>query len=271
MKSIYKVKDGSDYELSYEVIPNVLPETTLFLHGNVASSRWWYPTRDILQKRAQGKDFKGSMILGNFRGCGDSLAPREQDINMEVFAQDYISLIDDLQLGPVQLVGHSAGGLIAVLMLAKAPSLFKKALLLDPVGADGVQFEPSMGVAFEMMKNDKALVATVIGSTIYKNNPDSNFFKSMIVEDAFHAVKTMGAGVIKALHRFNMRPLCSGIKHNVLVLHGEHDVLLPMKDSKELAALLPNACFEVISGHGHCVNVENPEAFVKIFDRFFEA
>ncbi len=47
--------------------------------------------------------------------------------------------------------------------------------------------------AFEQMKQDKNLTAAVIGFTIQRdNNPESDFFKQVVVEDAFHAVKTVG-------------------------------------------------------------------------------
>lgn len=261
-----KMNDG--YELHFEVVSGILPETTLFIHGNVASNRWWYPARDVWQENLHGKTLPGSMILAEFRGCGKSSVPREQDIDMDIFVQDFVTLIENLKLGPLHLVGHSAGGLIAALMLAKAPHLFKKSILLDPVGAQGVQFEASMGAAFEQMKVDKDLVAIVIGATIHQNDPETEYFRKVIVEDAFHAVKTVGAGVLKALHRFDARKICSSIQHNVLVLHGEHDHLLPQKDSEELAALIPGAKFKIIPEQGHCVNVENPKAFTKICNEF---
>ena len=264
----FKVNDDSGYVLNYELIPGLLPQTTLFIHGNVASTRWWHPVRDVWKSKTSSVN-QGSMILVNYRGCGPSAAPKEQDVDMHIFAHDSISLIESLKLGPINLVGHSAGGLIAAIMLAKAPHLFKRAILLDPVGAKGVQFEPAMGVAFEQMKSDKELVAAVIGATIYQNDAQSEFFKQVIVEDAFHAVKTVGAGVIKALHQFDAASLCTQIKQKVLVLHGEHDLLLPEKDSRELAALIKDGSFRTVPGAGHCLNVENPEQFVSIADDFF--
>ncbi len=253
----------------YEIIPNVLPENTVFIHGNLASNRWWYPAEQEWRRKAQGKDLKGSMILVEFRGCGKSTAPQSQaDVDMHVFAEDFISVIQANKLGPAHVVGHSTGGLIAALMLAKAPSLFRKAVLLDPVGATGVKFHDSMTEAFEQMKASKELVSVVMGSTIHQNNPDSDFFRQIVVEDAFHAVKTVGVGVLKALDGLDVREECSKIQHNVLVLHGEHDKLLPIEDSKALSGLMKNSKFQIIPGHGHCTNAENPGVFVELVDSF---
>lgn len=259
---------GAEYNLSYEVFPGILPENTLFIHGNIASRRWWYPTRDVFQAKLKNQGNKGSMICAEYRGCGLSEPPRPEDINMHVFADDFISLVRELNLGSVNLVGHSAGGLIAALMLSKAPELFKKVVLLDPVGAKGVKFDESMIQAFEQMKKDKDLVAAVIGSTIHQNDAQSTFFKSVVVEDAVLAVKTVGLGVIKALDQLDVTQQCSKIKNSTLVLHGEHDLLLPMQDSKAISELMMNSQFKIIPGQGHCANIENPKLFVELISDF---
>lgn len=89
-----------------------------------------------------------------FRGCGKSSPPRnEADVNMHFFADDFIKLIQKLNLKKLDIVGHSTGGNIACLMLAKYPELFRKALLLDPVGPRGVMFQDPMIETFE--KNEK--------------------------------------------------------------------------------------------------------------------
>lgn len=269
---MYVKNDGTGFEMNYEVIPNVLPENTLFIHGNLASNRWWYPTEQVWSRKAKGKNLPGSMILAEFRGCGKSSVPRgQQDIEMHLFAKDFIGLVEKLNIGPVNVVGHSTGGLIAALMLAKAPTLFKKAIFLDPVGATGVKFDDAMTGAFEQMKANKEIVSAVMASTIHNNQPDTDFFRQVVVEDAFHAVKTVGVGVLKALDGLDVRQECSKIKHPVLVLHGEHDQLLPVADSKALAALMTNGRFETVLGQGHCTNAENPELFVQLVDGFFWA
>lgn len=259
---------GADYQINYDLIPNVLPQTTLFLHGNLASNRWWLPAQEAWSKRGKDNQWKGSMIMAEFRGCGKSTAPKSlADVDMEVFAKDFIALVESLGLAPIHLVGHSTGGLIAALMMAARPELFDRQVLLDPVGANGVQFEDSMLEAFDLMKKDPVLTANVIGSTIHKNNSNSPFFKDVVVKDAFTAVQSVGPLVLQALKGFNTSAQLKTIRKPALVLHGEHDALLPMADSMEMA-LMMNGDFKILKGCGHCANIENPETFVEVAHGF---
>lgn len=269
----FTVNDSTQFKMNYEIVPGVLPKTTLFIHGNLASNRWWYPAQEIWQKLAQGQNQEGSMILAEFRGCGHSTKPHSLDeMQMSRLAKDFIELVQSLQktqnIGTINLVGHSTGGLIAALMLAEKPELFDKAVFLDPVGARGVKFDNNMLAAFEQMKVDKDLVGVVMGSTIYQNDPQSDFFKQVLVEDAFTAVKNVGAMVLQALDGLDVVNTVKTIRSPVLVLHGEHDTLLSKDESRALADLIPTARFEEIKGHGHCTNVEDPKNFVKICSQF---
>lgn len=251
----------------FEIREGLSPRSILFIHGNLASNRWWIPMEEEWRKSPVRGE--GCLVYAEFRGCGQSAAPRsDSEVDMHIFAEDFIAVIRRLNRGPFSIVGHSTGGLIAALMLAKAPELFDRAVLLDPVGATGVTFDASMIQAFEQMKVDKGLTSAVIGSTIYQNNAEASFFKDVIVEDAFSAVKAVGHLVLKALDGLDVRQELAKVSHPVLVLHGEHDQLLPMKDSQALAALLPRGQFEVLPGAGHCANIEKPQMFTAKVQEF---
>ena len=268
-------KTNQNVEINYDLFPNLSPTTTLFIHGNLASNRWWMPTVEALKKQQSTsgpKELKGSVICAEFRGCGGSSVPKSDDeVTMKNFANDFVQMVRSMKLAPINLVGHSTGGLIAAMMLAEAPELFNKAFLLDPVGAEGVKFDSAMIQAFDAMKVDKNLTGVVIGSTILNNNAESSFFKEIIVEDAFKSVKAVGHLVLKALDGLDVRESLKSVKNPVMVVHGDQDVLLPKEASEKLAGYFANGRFETLPGCGHCGNVEKPELFVKKFSEFLYA
>lgn len=269
MMSHYAVKDGTGASIHFEVRPGCVEENIFFIHGNLASNRWWQPAESVWRSRSEGSQLKGSLIYAEFRGCGKSSPPRaSSEVDMRTFARDFIALIKDEGLAPVHLVGHSTGGLIAGLMLSMEPSLFKRAVLLDPVGAMGVKFDSGMIAAFDAMKTDRALTATVIGSTIRGNNPESEFFQTVIVDDAFAAVKSVGHLVLQALDGLDARAEMKRVQAPVLVLHGEHDQLLSVDDSRAYTDLIPGSTFALLPDCGHCANIERPELFVSQVEEF---
>lgn len=274
MKSHF-FKTSTGYNVHYQVTENILPQTTVFLHGNVASNRWWLPTEEIFSKISKGANLKGHMICVEFLGCGKSEAPRNsEDVNLVQFAKDFNELLLNYNKTfnlneKFNLVGHSTGGFIAAAMSALNPEMYNKAVLLDPVGAKGLVLDDNIKTGFEMMKNDRNFAAMAIGATIYNNNAQSDFFNQVLVEDAFQAVQKISYWVVQGFHNLDASNLLTQSTTKTLVLHGEHDVLLSRDASEELAVkYLKNANFEVILGHGHCMNVENPEAFVNKISSF---
>jgi len=270
--SLFTVPDGTNFQMNYEKIEGLLPKTTLFIHGNLASNRWWYPAEKVWKSQAADKPMserQGLMLLAEFRGCGQSSAPSDSsEFDLRLFAKDFVSLLRSLNLGKVNLVGHSTGGLVAALMLSQAPELFEKAILLDPVGAKGIPFQDHIEEAYRLMKLDKKLLASVMAATIYNCDQSSDFFRQIVVEDAFAAIQVVGSMIVKAMNYFDASAEIGMVKNQVLVLHGEKDTLLPLEESRALAQLLENSQFQVIKNHGHCLNVEDPQAFVEIANRY---
>lgn len=262
--ALFATNDGTGFRMNYDAFPGLVPENTLFIHGNLASGRWFLPAQEVLEKNAKGQAWAGTLVTADFRGCGKSSAPNSpEEVDMFRFAADYIALVKELKLAPVNLIGHSTGGLIAAVMMSLEPNLFKKAVLLDPVGATGVTFNDAMIGAFEAMKTDKDLVATVMNTTIHGNDAGSDFFRQVVVEDAFAAVKVVGHLVLKALDGLDIRSNVAKIPHPVLVMHGDQDVILPISEAENLAKLLPHGRFETLKGHGHSALVEDPKMFVE--------
>jgi pimeloyl-ACP methyl ester carboxylesterase len=245
-----------------------VPKDTIFLHGNLASNTWWKPAVAVWQARAKDSSQKGRLILAEWRGCGKSTGPNEEkELAPDNLAADYNALLDHLQIRKASLVGHSTGGLIGLIAMHQRPDLYERAVLLDSVSHQGVQFPPEMFGAFTQMSQDRAFCEVVMTGTVHGTQL-SEELKKQIVDDAFGVHPLIWHGVPKALDKVDISSRLPQIHQSILVLHGEHDSVLPKERSQELARLLPNGKFFEIPGRGHSTNVENPVLFVEMVDSF---
>lgn len=219
---------------------------------------------DLLSSRFADQSVVGSVAMAEWLGCGKSSGPEKlEDLEMKSLAQDYIALVKGLGLNDVSLVAHSTGGLIALCAMAEAPELFRRAVLLDPVSAEGVQFGPEMYEAFTKMSQDRQFCDGVMASTIHRCNVNDPLVQELF-EDAFHVHKMIWHGVADTLKKTNIQSLLAKIQQPVLILHGEHDAVLPIEGSKKMALALPQGEFVELKGQGHCANIENPTKFVDL-------
>jgi non-heme chloroperoxidase len=254
--------EQNGFSLHYQVVDGALGRDTLFLHGNLASNVWWEPAVEELKKRGG----TGRLILAEWRGCGGS---REFSgpLDLPTLAQDSNLLLRQLGIGKADLVGHSTGGLIGLHAMATEPERYERALLLDPVAPDGIQFGPEMQAAFTQMSQSREFCATVILGTIEGGNL-SEEFRERIVSSAFSVSPRIWQGVPEMLH--SPPPLAlEKIQQPVLVLHGEKDQVLPLEKSAALAQALPQGRFQILPGRGHSANVEDPALFAGLLSSFF--
>lgn len=54
----------------------------------------------------------------------------------------------------------------------------------------------------------------------------------------------------------------------VLIVHGDGDRLVPLRNSRRLAKLLGSAQLEIVPNCGHCPQEEHPEHFAALVQRF---
>jgi 3-oxoadipate enol-lactonase len=275
MKSFW-FKSSRGYNLHYQVVENILPSTTVFLHGNIASNRWWIPTKDVFYKNSIGKNFNGDMICIELLGCGRSEAPsKPEDMDLIGFASDFNELLAYYKsnskklIDKFNLVGHSTGGFIAAAMTGLDSKLFNKSVLLNPPGANGLVLTGAIKAAYDAMKANKSILSAAIGSTIFKNDYQSAFFQDVILTDAHSAIQKISHWIVQAFHRIDAHELMKESTTPTLVLFGQEDRMLNADDAKYLATQdLKNASFEFVPNHGHSMNIENPESFVKKISSF---
>jgi pimeloyl-ACP methyl ester carboxylesterase len=244
--------------LYFEKHTGLTRRDTIFIHGNLASSKWWRPTVEAW--RAAGSLGPGALYLADWRGCGQNPEwAQDHSFTLRDLAADFLELIENENLGECDLVGHSLGGLIALQMMQMSPKRFARAVLLDPVGAEGVVFDEGMYEAFRQMAAQPELTKAVILSTVRATLEPG--FAETIAADAFKAVRGIGTSVLEILKSVDLRKDLRTVDTPTLILHGAHDAIIPLVDSEKLAKILLNAQFEILPEAGHCWNVEDPKAF----------
>jgi 3-oxoadipate enol-lactonase len=248
---------AQNYTIAYSVTENAWTQDLVFLNGNLATSRWWMPTIEALKPLVANTPKTGRFIFLELPGCGDG-SLLVADLNVGEIVDSYMALLNSLNVKKAALIGHSTGGLLSCLMMAQNPEIFVKALLLDPVGAKGIQFEDSVLEKYEEMKTNRELTAFIIGFTIHNCDTQSAFFNDIIVEDTMKSVNNAGSRMIRALRGISFEEEIKKIKTPTTVLFGEKDILLPKADAQDLAKIIPVSKFIEVPEAGHCLNIENP-------------
>jgi esterase len=96
----------------------------VLLHGTGATLRSWDAVAAALSTTR-------AVLAVDLRGHGESSWPGTYSVDL--MAQDVGALLDRLGLGPVDLVGHSLGGLVALRVSALSPDRVRR-LVLEDVG-----------------------------------------------------------------------------------------------------------------------------------------
>jgi pimeloyl-ACP methyl ester carboxylesterase len=248
------------FRLHYQVIEGALPSDTLFLHGNLAANAWWEPAQAEWAKLKK-PDWKGRMILAEWRGCGES---RDFDggFDLSTMAEDMVELLRHLKSDKANLVGHSTGGVIGLYAMKQAPALFHRSVLADSVTPKGVEFPEEALQAFVQMSQDRALCGSVILGTILREDL-SQEYKDRIVDAAFRVNKEVWLGVPRILKRPEPFLDLTEILVPTLVMHGQLDAVLPVQGARDMAGALPRGTLLLLPKNGHSPNVEDPEKFVR--------
>jgi pimeloyl-ACP methyl ester carboxylesterase len=166
--------------------------------------------------------------------------------------------------GPLVLVGHSMGGMVAQLVARQAPERTVALALLAtsarPDTPELIRLRSEACEHFAAGRIDEVLRANVP----FAFHPDAAADAALVAR-YFAIVRRAGAEQLIAQNRAVMarednRPHLEAIRCPTLVLCGEADGLTPPEMSQEIAAAIPGARCEVLPRCGHMLTLEQPAA-----------
>ena len=116
----------NDYEMAYLDIGQGPP--VVCIHGALNDFRVW---SGILSAMSDGRQLIVPSLRHYFPERWDG---QGGSFKLSQHIDDVIAFIEGLSLGPVDLIGHSRGGLVAFRLALKRPDLLRKLVLAEPAG-----------------------------------------------------------------------------------------------------------------------------------------
>lgn len=260
-----RTSDGTT--IHYQITGRPDGEPLLLLQGLGADSRGW-----TFQKRALADRYR--LVLVDNRGVGRSDRP-SGPYDLEVMATDAIAVLDHAGLEQVHVMGASMGGVLTQILGVRQPDRVRSMILActacrhhpwrvelleewrEAAVVDGMagvsQVAARWLVGPRMLRRLRGVLDLV--APLALNVPAESFISQI------DAILSLSDEV-----RFEL----AQVAVPTLVLVGSQDVLTPLGDSEEIAALVPGAELAILRGGAHGFMVEQAGTFNRTVRGFLD-
>jgi pimeloyl-ACP methyl ester carboxylesterase len=236
----------------------------VLVHGLGGCWQWWLETIPALgaSHRVLAVDLPG------FGGSDALPSPGEMSLHVDAL----VALLDRLELGQVVLVGHSLGGLIALLFATRHERRLHGLVSVCGGGADLGRLRLAVIVQAFLMFNRVVRCPGVARAVALRPRLRRMMF-GPVVGDADSLSPALAAKIVPRLAAPGFADaLASGaqvanvvdtrdISTPTLLIWGALDPILPVDGARVLAQRMPDARLVVLDGVGHCPMFESPRAF----------
>lgn len=230
----------------------------LLIHGAGGSHLHWAP--DI--RRLNG--FR--VIALDLPGHGKSDGIGRQTI------QDYVDAVqdfmDEMDLPPVVIVGHSMGSAIAMQMTLDAPDRVLALVMVS--GGSRLRVNPSI---MENAANPATfpLAVKTINEWAFGSDADPRLRELAANRMEKETRPTVLHGDFLACNDFNATERLAEIKKPTLIICGSDDKMTPFKHSLALHGAIPGSDLVEIEGAGHMVGLEKPHEVAEALEEFMNS
>ena len=247
--------------------------TVLLFHGAGGATHSWRELFPILTRQFH-------VVAIDLPGQGFTQSGARQRAGLADMTADLASLIDAQRWRPEALIGHSAGGAIAlslalylnvsdlrVVTLNAALSNFDGvAGWLFPTLAKLLAMTPFTADLFAATASSPASVTRLIAGTGSTLHPDGIELYRRLVADRSHVDGTLA--MMSQWSLDVLLPQLGRIEARTLMLTGGQDRAVPPKVSAAAARLMPRARLDMLPTLGHLMHEEDPQTVADIIRAF---
>jgi pimeloyl-ACP methyl ester carboxylesterase len=275
-----KIAQINGYTIAYNQIGHG-PLTAVLVHGWGASKAWWCTI-------AAGLADTHTCYIIDLLGFGESAKPTRRDaFHIEHQAARVADFIEQLEVGPVYLIGHSMGGMISVTLAYHYPHLVDRLavfnlvvtgrcgsflrlgqltlalpLIGSPLYSLGLWFSKQTPPAYDRV------FTTMLADPVTLKQPHIRAYIDHVYPDFLTTPTYSYKSALLAFTSFDLRPLMADVSHPTLIVCGQVDRLIPAEDSEILAQGMPHARLERVPAAGHNPFVEYPDRCIGLLREF---
>lgn len=232
-------------------------KVVVFLHGFVDTHVAWQVIQDAIAPEARSYAF-------DLPGYGRSVDYPDPARTKAVVAA-LLQELNQLQLSPVHVVGHSRGGAIAALLALAAPDLVASMTLLAP-GGFGTEINHRLLSRYAEAETAAELKATMENMYGWDNPVSDATVRHMVAMRQVEGQRDKLIEIAKHLHRDGKqgvipREQLAALSMPVKVVWGTQDRVLPTRQAHRLPPMFAAHIFE---DTGHMLPAEIPDAVVDL-------
>jgi pimeloyl-ACP methyl ester carboxylesterase len=225
-----RVVEVNGVALGYRVVGDPTDPPMVLLHGLGDDERDWHSVLSVLAERHR-------VYALDLRGHGRSAHPRRY--SFELMRDDVIGFLDAVGVERCVLIGHSMGGMVAILLAEAAPHRLTHLIVEDAmVPRPGTLRRPPLPLPDAPTPFDFAAVNAIRAQL---NDPDPAWWDST-----------------------------AAVAGPTLVIGGGPDSQLPQHLLAEMVDRMPDATLVTIAA-GHNVHAERPTEFLATVNDFLAA
>ncbi|MEV5875292.1 alpha/beta hydrolase [Streptomyces sp. NPDC052101] len=228
----------------------------VLIHGWTANRhRWDHQMAHFGERRR--------VIRLDLRGHGESTGAGVRTI--AELARDVLALLGHLEVERFVLVGHSMGGMIAQTIALAHPERVERMVLVGSIARMTYSRGRGLLMAASTLVPYRLFVAANIQRAFAPGHPREEIRAH--VRASAETPREVVMTLYGAMRAFDVLGRAGEIRTPTLMVHGYHDVQLPVRQMLRMAKAYPDAVVRILDA-GHELPLEKPAELTAVLDRF---
>lgn len=244
----------------------------VLIHGSGPGVSAWANWR--LNMPVLAESFR--VLAPDMLGFGFTEWPKEPIREVGVWVRHLAGFLDALKLDKVSFVGNSFGGALTLAFMIAHPDRVDRAVLMGAAGlafpiTEGLDYVWGYTPSFENMKRSVQYLAN--DQSRLTDDLIKSRFEASIRPGVFEAYSALFGETPRQKHIAMLASdpaRIAALPHEVLLLHGKEDQVIPLDVSIRLNALIRRADAVHLGDCGHWVQIERMATFNRLVTAFIK-